>query len=414
MIAGKPKILLSEGSSLSSREAITALGLAGHRVELVSSDRMCLGRFSRFVSHFHHAPACGDDPDGYLASVVDVIKLRGIDALLPVHEQAYLFSAARKKLPAGLGVALADFPAFEQVQSKASFSALLTRLEVPQPTTEIARSASDFSAARPYPFFVKAAFGTASAGVWRVGNPDQRDALLRQLGQCDAFGDGMLVQAAVAGPLERTQAVFDRGRLVACHIYRQVVEGPGGGDVLKISVNRTDVRGIVERIGEALAWHGALSFDYIQDGATGRPHFIDANPRLVEPMNAWLSGVDLPGALLQVSLGEDPPVQAEGRAGVLTRLGLMGLMDAARQRGRRGDILREIGLLAGNSGRYQGTIEELVPLRTDPWCALPLTVVIAKLLRAPDAAARFTQTAVAAYSLTPSAIHRLRAWHHAA
>ncbi len=34
------------------------------------------------------------------------------------------------------------------------------------------------------------------------------------------------------------------------------------------------------------------------------PNFFDANPRLVEPMNAWLSGVDLPGALLQVSLGE--------------------------------------------------------------------------------------------------------------
>ena len=59
----KPKILLSEGSSLSSREAITALGLAGHRVELVSSDPMCLGRFSRFVSRVHRAPASGADPD---------------------------------------------------------------------------------------------------------------------------------------------------------------------------------------------------------------------------------------------------------------------------------------------------------------------------------------------------------------
>ena len=45
-----PKILLSEGSSLSAREAITALGLAGHRVELVTADALCLGRFSRFVS----------------------------------------------------------------------------------------------------------------------------------------------------------------------------------------------------------------------------------------------------------------------------------------------------------------------------------------------------------------------------
>jgi predicted ATP-grasp superfamily ATP-dependent carboligase len=413
MMVQKPRILLSEGSSLSSREAITAFGLAGHQVELVSSNPICLGRFSRFVNRVHRVPASGVDPDGYLAAVIEIVKARNIDALIPVHEQAYLFAAAREQLPAGLGIALADFKAFEQVQSKAGFAGLLTRLKVTQPQTDIIRSADEFVAERPTPFFVKAAFGTASAGVWRVGDLRRRDALLLQLEQQNAFADGLLVQAAVIGALERTQAVFDHGRLVASHIYRQVVEGPGGGDVLKISVNRAEVRDTVERIGQALAWHGALSFDYIRDDATGTPHFIDANPRLVEPMNAWLSGVDLPGALLQISLGETPPVQPEGREGVLTRLGLMGLLDAARRRDRRRDILREIGLLIRGSGRYRGSREELVPLLTDPWCAIPLGLVVARLLRALKTAARFSDSTVAAYSLTPSAIHRLRAWRHA-
>lgn len=414
MTAEKPKILLSEGSSLSSREAITAFGLAGHQVELVSSNPICLGRFSRFVNRVHRAPASGADPDGYLAAVIEIVKMSDIDALIPVHEQAYLFAAAREQLPAGLGIALADFEAFEQVQSKASLAALLTRLKVAQPQTDIIRSPDEFVTERPIPFFVKAAFGTASAGVWRVSDVRQRDALLLQLERQNAFADGLLVQAAVIGALERTQAVFDHGRLVASHIYRQVVEGPGGGDVLKISVNRAEVRETVERIGQALAWHGALSFDYIRDDATGTPHFIDANPRLVEPMNAWLSGVDLPGALLQISLGEAPPVQPEGREGVLTRLGLMGLLDAARRRDRRRDFLWEIGLLIRGSGGYRGAREELMPLLTDPWCVIPLGVVVARLLRAPATAARLSDSAVAAYSLTPSAIHRLRAWRHAA
>lgn len=414
MSADRPKILLSEGSSLSSREAITALGLAGHRVELLSSDPLCLGRFSRFVRRVHRAPASGADPDGYLARVIETVEAGRIDALLPVHEQAYLFAAARRQLPSSLGVALADFEAFEQVQSKARFAELLTRLKVPQPQTDVVHSANEFAADRPFPFFVKAAFGTASTGVWRVRDAHQRDALLPQLEQHNAFAEGLLVQAAVTGSLERTQSVFDRGRLVALHIYRQVVEGPGGGDVLKISVVSAAVREIVERIGQALGWHGALSFDYIRQDATGTPHFIDANPRMVEPMNAWLSGVDLPGALLLVSLGETPPTQPDGREGVLTRLGLMGLLDAAQRRNRRRDILREIGLLASGSQRYRGSQEELVPLLTDPWCAIPLSVVVARLLRTPQAAARFSSTAVAAYSLTPAAIHRLRAWHHAA
>src|SRR5205085_3142312 len=148
--------------------------------------------------------------------------------------------------------------------------------------------------------------------------------------------------------------------------------------------------------------------------ATAKSYFIDANPRLVEPMNAWFAGVDLPGALLQSSVGKTPPVQGEGRAGVLTRLGLMGILDAARWRQRRRDILLEIGLVSLGAGRYRGTREELVPLWTDPYCAIPLAVVIARLLRHPPAASQFAASTVAAYSLTPKAIHRLRAWQHSA
>jgi predicted ATP-grasp superfamily ATP-dependent carboligase len=360
----------------------------------------------------HRAPASGADPDGYLATVLETVRNGSIDALLPVHEQAYLFAAARHRLPADLGIALSEFASFEQVQSKAGLAELLARLQVPQPTTTLVRSAEEFARPRPYPYFVKAAFGTASTGVWRIGDEAARDALSTRLAQQNAFSEGVLLQAAVAGTLERTQAVFDHGRLVACHIYRQVAEGPGGGDVLKLSVVSAEVRDIVDRIGAALAWHGALSFDYVREATSGTPCFIDANPRLVEPMNAWLSGVDLPGALLRISLGENPPVQPEGRAGVLTRLGLMGLMDAARRRNRRRDVLKEMVLLASNAGRYRGTQEELVPVWTDPYCAVPLAVVAARLLRAPEATTGLSASTVAAYSLTPQAIHRLHAWQH--
>jgi hypothetical protein len=88
----------------------------------------------------------------------------------------------------------------------------------------------------------------------------------------------------------------------------------------------------------------------------------------------------------------------------------MGLLDAARQRNRRRDVLREIGLLIAGSGRYRGSREELVPLLTDPWCAVPLGVVVARLLIAPAAVARLSEATVAAYSLTAPAIRRLREW----
>jgi predicted ATP-grasp superfamily ATP-dependent carboligase len=409
-IMGTPRILLSEGSSLSARETVTALGLAGFRVELVSSDPLCLARFSRFVRRVHPAPPSGADPDGYLAAVLDVVTRRSIDVLMPVHEQAYLFAAARHRFPVGLGIALADFMAFEQVQSKTALTMLLARIDVPQPATEIVNSVQDLALERPFPYFVKAAFGTASSGVRRVDNATQRDALSRELEQRGGFAEGVVVQAAANGPLERAQAVFDHGRLIAINIYRQIASGPGGGDVLKASVRRPDARACVERIGAALDWHGALSFDYILDATTGVPLFFDANPRLVEPMNAWLSGVDLAGALLSISLGKTPDPQPEGIEGMVTRLGLMGLMDAANQRGRRGDVLRELILLARGSGRYRGSIEELVPLPTDPFCVIPLAVVLAKLLMSPTSSSRLSRHTIDTYSLSPTAIKRLREW----
>jgi hypothetical protein len=127
-------------------------------------------------------------------------------------------------------------------------------------------------------------------------------------------------------------------------------------------------------------------------------------------MNAYLSGVDLAGALLRISLGEQPEAQPEGSEGVTTRLGLMGLLDAAGQRSRRRDVVRELILLARASGRYQGSIEELVPLASDPLCVVPLAVVLARLLISPTSSARLARQTIDAYSLSPMAIERLHQW----
>lgn len=403
-------ILLSEGSSLSAREAITALGLAGHYIEIISSEPICLGRFSRFVRRVHSAPASAVDPDGYLAVVLDVLARRKIDVLLPINEQAYLFAAARHRFSASVNVALSDFDAFEQVQSKARFSELLTRLDLPQPDTEIVTSPQRFQGDWNFPRYVKTAFDTASSGIWQVNNLHERDHVRQELEAKGAFADGVLVQVPVRGALERAQTVFDRGRLVAINIYRQVVEGPRGGDVIKVSVNRPDVGAMIERIGSALRWHGALSFDYILEPGTETPRFLDANPRLVEPMTGALSGVDLAGCLLSVSVGEAPSPRPAGRVNVRTRLSLMGILKAAGRNGRRSDVLGELCMIARKKGRYIDTVEELTPLHMDPWSVLPVVAVALQLIISPHRAERLAQQAVGNYSLSPKSVRRAREW----
>src|SRR5215472_10107345 len=92
---------------------------SGVRVEAMSRDPFALCRWSRWARQLHRCPASGTDPAGYLQAVSAVLAEGGFDALLPTHEQAWLFAVGRDRLPAGAPLALAPAAAFGRVQSKA-------------------------------------------------------------------------------------------------------------------------------------------------------------------------------------------------------------------------------------------------------------------------------------------------------
>ena len=117
------RILLSEGASTSAREAITALGLRGHHVEVCDPDPHCLGRFSRFVRKFHRCPPLGADPQGYLAFILERISGGQFDVLLPIHEQGLLFAKVRDaRSRRHVAVALPSFDSYLRAHNKIGFS----------------------------------------------------------------------------------------------------------------------------------------------------------------------------------------------------------------------------------------------------------------------------------------------------
>jgi hypothetical protein len=60
------RIFLSEGSGITSRQTAQRLGELGHEVELLSSSKLCLSRFTRHVRAVHSVPKFGADPIGWL------------------------------------------------------------------------------------------------------------------------------------------------------------------------------------------------------------------------------------------------------------------------------------------------------------------------------------------------------------
>jgi predicted ATP-grasp superfamily ATP-dependent carboligase len=398
------RVLLSEGSSTSAREAITALGLMGHRIELCDPNPACLGRYSRFLHKYHRCPGLGEDPAGYLDFLLDLLSREQFDVLLPIHEQGFVLAKAGERIVARVAMALPSFESYRKAHSKTGFHRLLTALGLPHPRTEYAASASELRGLISLPCVVKTSVGTASRGTWVLHTDADIEGAVAELEAGHSFDDAVLVQDFVPGRVEHAQAVFCRGELVAMHAYAQVAPGAGGGDAIKESVRRPLVRMHLARIGERLAWHGALSVDYILAEQDESPHYIDCNPRLVEPMSAFLSGLDLVDLLLRVSQGEKPATVVAGREATRTHLAMQALLGTALRTGSRLALVRQLWRLATGRGEFAGSVEELTPVGLDWVSAVPATITALLLLVNPGFARELPKRGWGSHLLTPKSI----------
>ncbi len=392
------RILLTDGSGLTSRQVGTQAAAAGHIVEALAPTRLGLAGFTRHIRRIHRVPPFGIDPMGWLDATVEILRAGRHDVLLPTQEQVTLLARDAPRIHE-LGVALAvpPFASLLRVQDKVAQATTLHELGLPSPPGWIAHSRAGLLANALPPTFLKAPIGTASNGVRLVRD---RNELIDAAAELDLAG-GVVVQTPVPGPLVMIQAVFDEGHLCAWHVNLREREGTSGGSSVKRSVEPPAVREHLELLGGALGWHGALSVDAIL--TPEGPRYIDVNPRLVEPGNAWRAGVDLVSALLAVSLGKPVAVQGPRQSGVRTHQLLLGVLGAAQHSGRRRGIARELVDALAHRGPYAGSAEELTPVRGDPVGAVPVLAAALATMAHPGAWRRFTDGAVSAYALTPSA-----------
>jgi hypothetical protein len=395
------QILLTEGASTSAREAVTALGLSGHHLEVCDPDWHCLCRFSRFVARFHRCPGIGADPLGYFRFVLGLLETGRYDVLLPIHEQGLVFTRAQRTLPP-VGVALPSYDSYLTALDKARFSRLLDELAIAQPRTDIVGDLAELGEFGRRRFFLKHPIETASRGVWLITNREDLAQARAEIGSASGI---FLVQEVLPSRPEHAQAVFDRGRLVAMHAYRETARGAGGGAAVKESVTRPEVRRDLEVIGARLKWHGALSVDYIHH--KGVTQDIDCNTRLVEPMSAFFAWIDLADLLVRISLGESPSEAPTAKPGVRSHIALQAVFGVAMRSRSRIRVARTVWRLLRRSGIYRNSREELTPLRLDWLGIVPLAMAALILLVSPGAAGALIRRGWGSGLLTPASVRAI-------
>lgn len=404
------RVLFSEGSSLSARHALSALGPAGHVLDLLDPQPWCLGRFSRYVHAWYRCPPFAADPAGYLEALEKRLHEGQYDVLLPVHDQVYLLSRFRDRLGKQVKLAVPPFAALERLQSKAEFVRLLTELKLGQPATELVRRRQDLESWTVYPCFVKLAYGTAGRGVWHVRDSAEMRPLAAQLQNCGHLDNSseILIQKPAQGSFCVIQSVFQHGQLVAAHSYQARALGVGGSAWARIGVDHPEARQDLARLGEHLGWHGALHLEYLHDPVTDTALYVDANPRIGETMNATLSGVNFCQLLLQVSLDECALPASPSGSGIRTHSFMMSLLALAQQHASRRRLSAECWNALSGRGLYRDSEEELTRIRQDPWSLLPALVVALRLVLRPSVADSIVQRAVTQYALSERAARTIR------
>lgn len=399
------RLLLSDGWSLAARQTATILGWNGHEVEVLGGSWVSLCRHTSHVRHVHKIPPFARDPLAWLHAARDICLQRRITVLIPTQEQVAVLSAFPGVIrQTGTALAVPSFAALRRTQDKVSAAKLLAEIGLPQPEFAVVRGPQALmDAAGSLPVFVKAAIGTASTAVLSASTHVELMRAANALVDAGSFNAPVLVQRRVDGPLAMVQAVFAHGDLLAHHVNLRVQEGAGGGASHKESARLPLIEEHIRRLGGVLGWHGALSLDCIltPDG----PMYIDLNPRLVEPMNAYLSGIDLVGTLRDVSVGDPPRARAPGRPGTRSHQTLLGLLGAAARTPTRRAVAGELANALLHSGLYAGSREELTPPAGDPRAIIPPAIVALGLLVRPRAWQWFASGATQAYALT------LEGWH---
>lgn len=403
------KILFTEGSSASARQALYCLG-GRHTIDLVDPATFCQCRFSRYVRRWYRCPSYSREPDAYLSFLVERLRAERYDVLLPTHEQVFLLARFREALSRYAGLALPAFEALDQVMSKARFVRLLAELGLPSPATRIVRDRAGLLAAPEFPCYVKLAYSTAGEGVRYVADAGQLHRVAEAFeaaGWLDGHAE-ILVQAPAVGNKRAVAAVIQHGRLVASHCVETRAIGVGGSGMAEVGVSHAEVMEPLMRLASHLNWHGAICLEYFYNPATGEPQFIECNPRMAQSSNAWLSGVNLGQQLVDVSLGHPVSPLPPGRVGVRSHQGFLALMATALKGGSRRRLLAELRGSWAHRGIYQESQDEMTRPRDDWLSVVPAAAVSLLLLARPRAAQWLVTRTVNNYSLHQTAVEGMR------
>ncbi|MEW6379740.1 MAG: ATP-grasp domain-containing protein [bacterium] len=376
------RVLITNAQNRIAYAALRSLGCRG--IPVCTADfipwAMCFSsRYSR--GHFRY-PSPFRKPEECIASLIENGRREGCRFLLPIYEETFLIARHQARFKPHFHLVIPEYEKILMVHDKQRLYELASKLGIPAPRTAfLTGQPSHYPWLKEitYPLWLKPRQGGGAWGITQVASSGE---LLRRWTQADLpYGlsrDRFLVQEHIPGSIYCVAMLFCRGKMRARFTYRQVRNYPlrGGVATLRVSDRHKDAETCLQRLLEALEWHGVCQADFAVHEGSGVPYLLDVNPRFWSATHlAVISGVDFPCLMYQIAAYGDTDPVLDHPTGIQSRWfwgELRAFWEAFRQPGQKINALKTYGRI----GKADSHFDDLC--LTDP---LPPLVFFADSLR---------------------------------
>ena len=284
-----------------------------------------MGFFSRYVSERVLYPSAQNSPDAFLERVLALVKEHRYDFVFPIDDfSSEILSANKEAFTPYTGLPLVDAPTFMQGRDKSLTLKCAMRNGVPCPQTFFADEESIAEIARkaPYPVLVKPNISNGARGISLVNSAEDLDPVYQSIRR--QFGECHIQEFIPKGGMQYKADLFigTDQELKAGIVYNKLRYYPvnGGSSVMNCSVRKPEIIDYSYRLLKAMNWIGFADFDFVADPRDGVPKLMEINPRIPNCFRITkAAGIDFPGMIAKLALGEDVSAANDYRTDVYLR-----------------------------------------------------------------------------------------------
>ncbi len=360
-----------------NRIAYTASkSLAQRDIKVVTCDSVypAMAFFSKYSSSFFLHPSYTQDPNGFINSMLNQVRKLKPEVLMPSHEETFLISYFMDRFQKYTKVPISTYDKMNIARDKLKMTNIASDLGIPVPKTYHVVNMEDLPLIGKevgYPAVIKIPRGRGAWGLTYVHNEWELVKCYRDTLQDFGYGSGRpFIQEYIPGEGYGVSMLFNMGELRAVFTHKRLMEYPitGGASVERISVRNYEMEEYAHKLLSYLGWHGVAMIEFKLDRRTGKPIFLEINPRFWGSLNqAVCAGVDFPSLLYEMAVKGDVNPVFNYKVGIRT-VWLFGkvqtLLDAIKK-GRGIQALRTLRPFT-NTCYDDFSLTDLAPFLVEP------------------------------------------------